>query len=297
MIQPPLVSCIMPTYNRRRFIRQAIRCFETQDYPNLELVIVDDGTDPIGDLLPKDPRIFHVRESNRMTIGAKRNLACEMSRGKFIVHWDDDDWYAPARVRAQVTALIDTGADLCGSGAFYYRDVERRSAYLCGWRRLRTVWSAPATHGAMFAYQRSLWRNNPFPDWQTGEDTRFSMSLAEHRIVGLYEPSLFVLSKHRGNTVPPMDVGLRHWQAVDRDHVRAETAIFWSKVDYEIVQKVMAGAQPASDHPTPFRFFSLRGCQICRFHKNHGALEGDPDSRAAYLTHRPLSTMTMADFA
>src|SRR4030095_9083631 len=48
----PLVSCIMPTYNRRLFVPQAIQYFLRQDYPRKELVIVDDGSDPVADLLP-----------------------------------------------------------------------------------------------------------------------------------------------------------------------------------------------------------------------------------------------------
>ena len=40
----PLVSCIMPTYNRREFVPLAIRYFLRQDYANKELIIIDDGT-------------------------------------------------------------------------------------------------------------------------------------------------------------------------------------------------------------------------------------------------------------
>ena len=52
----PLVSCIMPTYNRRHFVPRAIRSFLRQDFPHKELVIVDDGAEAVGDLVPVDPR-------------------------------------------------------------------------------------------------------------------------------------------------------------------------------------------------------------------------------------------------
>lgn len=90
----PLVSCIMPTYNRRQFIPNAIRCFRSQDYPNKELLIVDDGTHAVSDLVPPDPQVRYLRLPSRQAIGAKRNLACEQSSGFFIAHWDDDDWHA-----------------------------------------------------------------------------------------------------------------------------------------------------------------------------------------------------------
>ena len=93
----PLVSCIMPTYNRRRFVPEAIRLFLTQDYPKKELVVLDDGEDNIADLIPSRPQIRYVRLDCRHSIGAKRNIACEAARGEIIAHWDDDDWYAPNR--------------------------------------------------------------------------------------------------------------------------------------------------------------------------------------------------------
>src|SRR5207249_9398199 len=56
-VADPLVTCIMPTHNRRRFVPQAVRCFLRQDYPNLELLIVDDGSDQIADCVPESDRI------------------------------------------------------------------------------------------------------------------------------------------------------------------------------------------------------------------------------------------------
>ena len=57
----PLVSCIMPTYNRRAFVPYAINYFLRQDYENKELLIVDDGTDPVKDLVPADKQIRYIR--------------------------------------------------------------------------------------------------------------------------------------------------------------------------------------------------------------------------------------------
>jgi len=48
----PVVSCIMPTYNRRKFVPQAIRYFLRQSYEPKELLIIDDGSDPVNDLVP-----------------------------------------------------------------------------------------------------------------------------------------------------------------------------------------------------------------------------------------------------
>ena len=52
----PLVSVCTPTFNRRTFILNMFECFRTQDYPKskIEWIIVDDGTDKIGDLIKAD---------------------------------------------------------------------------------------------------------------------------------------------------------------------------------------------------------------------------------------------------
>ena len=91
----------MPTADRRRFIPAAIRLFLEQDYENKELLIVDDGVDRIEDLVPEHSQIRYIGLSQRTRLGTKRNLACEAARGDVIVHWDDDDWHAPWRVRYQ----------------------------------------------------------------------------------------------------------------------------------------------------------------------------------------------------
>ena len=54
----------MPTHNRRPFVAQAIVYFLRQDYPNRELIIVDDGTDPVADLIPDDPRIRYLHQEH-----------------------------------------------------------------------------------------------------------------------------------------------------------------------------------------------------------------------------------------
>ena len=76
-----LVSCVMPTFDRRRFVPGAIDCYRAQTYQHRELVILDDGTDPIADLVPDDPTIRYIRLTGRLSTGAKRNSACRAARG------------------------------------------------------------------------------------------------------------------------------------------------------------------------------------------------------------------------
>jgi glycosyltransferase involved in cell wall biosynthesis len=210
----PLVTCIMPTHNRRSFVPQAIRCFLRQDYSNLELLVVDDGTESIADLVPANDRIRYVRFDQKLTIGAKRNLACEKARGEFIVHWDDDDWYPSWRVRAQVRAMLGRGADLCGSSRVAYFDPARDQAWEYRYPSAKGPWVA----GNTLAYRKSFWRSHKFPDIQVGEDSRFVWSSKGRALVDLADPGLCVATVHSNNT-SRKNVNAVYWHAQPRDYI------------------------------------------------------------------------------
>lgn len=193
----PLVSCIMPTSNRRAFIPQALRCFLRQDYPNLELLIVDDGSDSIADCVPPDDaRIRYLRLPSKGTIGAKRNYACAQARGQFIAHWDDDDWYPRWRVREQLHAMQERGADLCGTSRLFYYEAETGRAWRYEYAGSGKLWVA----GSTLIYSKSLWERNKFPDIQVGEDTRFVWSAVKKTICDLANHALCIATIHPDNT-------------------------------------------------------------------------------------------------
>src|ERR1700737_3428109 len=124
----PLASCIMPTANRRRFVPEAIRYFLAQDYPNKELIVIDDGAAAVADLMPEDERIRYIRLPCNTVLGEKRNRAADEARGEVIVHWDDDDWNAPWRLGYQIEELQTSGADLCGlAQILFYAPAEQRA--------------------------------------------------------------------------------------------------------------------------------------------------------------------------
>lgn len=192
----PLVSCIMPTFERRPFVRQAIGYFLRQDYPAKELVIVDDGADAIGELVPADPRIKYHRLDRRMILGAKRNLACDLAAGPLIAHWDDDDWIAPNRLRVQVAALERRGVDLCGASHLLFYQPERRLASRYTYPAAQRPWVA----GSSLVYRKELWARSPFPDVPVGEDTRFVWSPAVRALADVGNERCVVGIIHRRNT-------------------------------------------------------------------------------------------------
>lgn len=197
-VEAPLVTCIMPTADRRMFVPQAVRCFLRQDYPNAELLILDDGVDPVDDCIPSSERVRYVRLGQKLGVGAKRNLACERAGGCLIIHWDDDDWYPTWRVSAQVKALSEDGADICGTSQLLYYEAATGRAWRYAYGGGRSPWVA----GNTLAYRRSFWERHRFPDVRVGEDTRFVWGATTARVRDLAEPSLCVATVHAANTSP-----------------------------------------------------------------------------------------------
>ncbi len=201
----PLVSCIMPTANRRPFVPQSIQYFLRQDYPNRELIVVDDGQDTVMDLMPSDPRIRYMRPNGKHTIGAKRNLACREAAGEIIVHWDDDDWMAPWRLRYQVESLIGGGVDICGLDKILYFDPDSGRS----WQYIYPEGSKPWVAGNTLCYTKAYWRDNPFPNINVGEDTRFVWRLRSNKLLPLQDTTLLVALIHPGNISPKRTAGSR----------------------------------------------------------------------------------------
>jgi len=202
----PLVSCVMPTANRRPYVAQAILYFQRQDYPNKELVILDDGEDSVADLGPRDPRIRYYRLPGQRTLGAKRNQCVEASRGDLILHWDDDDWMAPHRIRYQVEALLRDGAEVCGLPRLLFHEPASGRTWL--YRYIDNFWLA----GGSLLYTRGFWRRSPFPDMQVGSDTQFIFSQPLQRASFLPDYEIYVAMVHPGNT-SPKTCGGQCWEA------------------------------------------------------------------------------------
>ena len=192
----PLVSCVMPTCDRRVWVPQAIQYFMRQDYPERELIVIDDGSDPVADLIPDDPRVRYIRLSQRRTIGAKRNIGNEHARGKIVVHWDDDDWMADRRLSYQVRTLLDQDVDICGLRTLLFWDVAQQRSWRYEYPHDQRPWVADAT----FCYRRDFWAAAPFPDASWGLDTGYLWQGQNPRIGVLPDPSFYVALVHPGNT-------------------------------------------------------------------------------------------------
>ena len=106
----PLVSVIIPTYNRDATIGATLDSALAQTYPALEIVVVDDGsTDDTQQILaPLLHDIVNIRQENR-GVAAARNEGISRSRGSIVMFLDSDDLWLPKSVETQVAVLEAAG--------------------------------------------------------------------------------------------------------------------------------------------------------------------------------------------
>lgn len=157
----PMVSVCTPTFNRRPFIPHLIKCFQNQDYPmnRMEWIIVDDGTDKIGDLVSHIPQVKYFSLEEKVPLGKKRNIMHEKSSGSILVYMDDDDYYPPQRVSHAVVKLLNNKKALCAGTSelyIYYKDL--KEMYQFGPYKSRHATAAT------FAFKRRLLDDHRYDD-------------------------------------------------------------------------------------------------------------------------------------
>ena len=110
----PLVSIVIPTYNRAYDLRRALDSIIIQSYSNWEVIIVDnnstDDTDyVINSFHEKKFRLFKIE--NKGLIAASRNLGIRESKGEYIAFLDSDDWWKESKISAAIDQL-EKGHDI-----------------------------------------------------------------------------------------------------------------------------------------------------------------------------------------
>lgn len=187
----PKVSIIIPSYNIAQFIKDCLDSLLCQDYQNIEIIVINDGSndntqDIVKDYIIKDDRIVLINQINS-GVSAARNNGIQYASGDYIMFVDGDDWLSPYAVSTLVKAIQDTSATIIKCG-FIFRALDsnrkRRWSYpfvicsgdeamcnfLCG-----RIWSASVWGGI---YKRQFIMDNQLrfdTKSRIGEDGIFMM--------------------------------------------------------------------------------------------------------------------------
>lgn len=102
----PLVSVVIPAYNAEDTIRTTLLSVLSQTYPNIEIVVVDDGsTDRTSDVVERIEAPIQFIPQENSGVSAARNKGIEAAKGRYIALLDADDVWHPDKISKQVTLL------------------------------------------------------------------------------------------------------------------------------------------------------------------------------------------------
>lgn len=220
--EPGLVSVVMPTFNRRDLVLEAIDSVLAQTYPNLEVLVIDDGsTDGTGEAIAAryagEPRVRYAWQANAERAVA-RNAGIKQARGEFVAFLDSDDCWLPEKLEKQLAVFAaDPSLDLVHtdfairSGCDTPSKTEARpdsegvmQGHLfpsllqsdpIGTLTIVVRRSALAERGAFSTDRRII----PFEDWELW--TR----IAYRSRVGYIPEQLAIYRSHDGNTGVPIE--------------------------------------------------------------------------------------------
>lgn len=134
MVNPPL-SIVLPTYNRPEFLPRMLDSVISQTFDEFELLLINNGSmDQTTDELcktyvQKDQRIRYFKFTENQGPAPARNLGIKESRGKYLIHLDDDDYCEPDHLRLLFELIVENDADVAISGCVDEVQGEVRAKY------------------------------------------------------------------------------------------------------------------------------------------------------------------------
>lgn len=130
----PLVSIIVPAYNRQQSLARAIESILNQTLQDFEIIVVDDGstdnTRAIGqELVLRDSRIRLICHEKNRGAQAARNTGARSANGDWLNFFDSDDWMLPTSIETRLTVARNRGVKVVHSDAFVLRPNRDRALF------------------------------------------------------------------------------------------------------------------------------------------------------------------------
>ena len=129
----PLVSVVIPTYNRFSFLRKAIESVKNQTYPNIEIIVVDDCSteEAYKNFNIEGVKYYRLDKNTKQTFGFVctafvRNWGISHSSGVYVSFLDDDDWWVEDKIEKQIKAIQENKVQMCSTDAYHCTKEEKR---------------------------------------------------------------------------------------------------------------------------------------------------------------------------
>lgn len=199
--EQPFVSVICPTWNRREFLPYLLYIYQYQDYPadKRELIIVDDSPDSNEDLIEMlvDRSLHNVRyihSDKKLILGEKRNLLNRLAKGKYIICFDDDDYYPQDKISWQVAKMQNSNATFSGCDQIYIWYSHLNKIY-----RTRSFGKTHALNGT-FGYHRSFLHNHRYDDKASLAEEGYFLKNFSAPVLQLEPEKAILCISHSANT-------------------------------------------------------------------------------------------------
>ncbi len=155
---PPLVSVVIPVFNKAQHLQDCLSSILTQSLENIEVICVEDGSmdeSPaiLEELANRDPRVLIVRNSANSGAGPSRNVGIHLARGRFIQFTDADD-ILPRDALQTLYELATTDRVRLARGSLEAIGVPDN---LDSFNVYRETWICSERHNARFQNERDLW--------------------------------------------------------------------------------------------------------------------------------------------
>jgi len=188
----PLVSVVIPLYNNELYVKDAIGSVINQSYPNIEIIVVNDGSsdNSVASLAHLKDKIKLISQTNQGSAVA-RNRGMSEAQGEYIAFLDADDLWTPYKVEVQTHFLlnhpqyelvcgIDERVDMHYSASSIQQEIGKEptlNEYLSGWQYQKLLFSCPYHINNLMLRKSALKQMQFAPHLRRGQDLDFWFQL------------------------------------------------------------------------------------------------------------------------
>ena len=243
----PLVSVVIPTYNRIHTLPASVDSVLKQTYENLELIIMDDGsTDGTEEYVKNiaDERVRYRKADKNMGPSAARNMGAKLAKGEYLAFQDSDDEWAPDKLERQMKLMMDNG------------DISLVYSEFCLYRNGELLAVIPSRNipyeekqGSLFSYlllyplistQTILIRTKAFiveggfnETLKAYEDFEFTMRFAKNHRIGFVQEALVKVNSQESSVSKQFEERIRVQFYMIREMLKPlrERNFLWRKME------------------------------------------------------------------
>jgi glycosyltransferase involved in cell wall biosynthesis len=142
-VDQPLVTVIVPTYNRAKWLPVALNSLVNQTYEFLDIVVINDGGADVSEITRayNDPRIRYFQHDENKGLAAARNTGLTNAKGRYFCFLDDDDYYFPLAIEFRMDQMKKNAAEIVYTRALQNILEKNKDQYVSVHKQL--YWDSP----------------------------------------------------------------------------------------------------------------------------------------------------------